>query len=388
MIERHLLGEVTLKIDGFDTSSMSEKLYKSCKVMSLYTKSDSVFIKTLGSHEARVRGLCEKHNCVCETVEKRGAIYAVKRYIKRYGVAIGIIAAAALIFFLSNTVMKVEVVGTDDPEVIAEVKGILREEGLKAGSYIPSLNFLELSNTLFTHLDSVAWASVRSMGSVVTVNINAPTLKSDTENMRIPCNIVASRDAVITRAEVKVGQLCVLLGDAVYKGEILVNGVIEHQSGITKYHHSYASIIGRYEENVVFTQNYTEETQLSGEITYRKSLKFFELELPLPSSVLKQGQQYSEQSYEVPVKLLGLTLPISVKTYEYAEQHTDIKTYSTAEALRSLYRRLENYEKNILSNVEIIERTVTELQTDEAVMLLVQYLLEGEVGEVSEIYIK
>lgn len=388
MIERHLLGEVTLKIDGFDTSSLSEKLYRVCKVVSLYTKSDSVFVTTIGTHEARVRELCEKHHCICETVEKRGAVYAVKRYIKRYGAAIGIIAAAALIFFLSNTVMKVEVVGTNDPEVIAEVKGVLREEGLKAGAYIPSLNFLELSNTLFTHLDSVAWASVRSMGSVVTVNISEPTHKTDAENTRIPCNIVASRDAVITRAEVKVGQLCVLLGDAVHKGEILVNGVIEHESGVTKYYHSYANIIGRYEENVVFTQKYTEETQLYGEKTYRKSLKFFELELPLPSSVLKQGQQYSEQSYEVPVKLLGLTLPISLKTYEYTEQRTDIKTYSTAEALQSLYRRLESYEQNILSDVEIIERTVTELQTDEAVMLLVQYLLEGEVGEVSEIYIK
>lgn len=388
MIERHILGEVTLKIDGFDTSSLSEKLYRTCKVISLYTKSDSVFFTTLGTHEQRVRELCEKHNCICETVDHKGYVYAVKKYIKRYGVAIGMIVAAALIFFLSNTVMKVEVVGTDDPQVISEVKDLLREEGLKAGAYIPSLNFLELSNKLFTNLDSVAWASVRSMGSVVTVNISAPTLKTDAENMRIPCNIVASRDAVITRAEVKVGQLCVLLGDAVYKGEILVNGVIEHESGVTKYLHSYANIIGRYEENIEFTQNYTEESLFTGKKTYRKSLKFFELELPLPSSVLKQGQQYSEQSCETPVKFLGFTLPISAKTYEYTEQYTDVKTYSTAEALRSLYRRLEYYEQNILSGVDIIDRTVTEIQTEEAVTLSVHYVLEGAVGEISEIYIK
>lgn len=388
MIERQLLGEVTLKIDGFDTYALSEKLYRACKVITLYTKSDSIFLTTLGTYEVRVRELCEKSNCVCETVEKRGAVYTVKKYIKRYGAAFGILAAAALIFLLSNIVMKIEVVGIDDPDVIAEVTGILREEGLRAGAYIPSLNFLELSNTLFSHSDNTAWASIGSSGSVIIVNISAPTLKTESEQTRIPCNIIASRDAVITRAEVKVGQLCVLLGDAVYKGQILVSGVLEHLSGVTKYVHSYADIIGQYEEDVKFTQNYIEEKMFSGEIVYRRSLKFFELEIPLPSEVLKQGQTYSERSVETPVKLFGLTLPLSVKTYEYTEQHIDVKTYSTAEALSELYRRLENYEKNILSDVEIIDRQVIEHQTDDGIMLSIHYVLEGAVGEVSEIYIK
>ena len=388
MIERHIIGEVTLKIDGFDTTAMSEKLYKSCKVISLYTKSDSIYLTTLGTHERKVKYLCEKNQCLCETVENRGAVYVVKKYIKRYGVALGIVAAAALVFFLSNIVMKIEVVGTTDPDVIAEVRGVLHEEGVKAGAYIPSLNFLELSNALFTHLDNVSWASIGNSGSVVIVNISTPTLKSDVESNRIPCNIIADRDAVITRAEVKVGQLCVLLGDAVYKGQILVSGVIEREGGIARYYHSYADITGRYEENIVFSQNYIEETTLSEEITYRKSLKFFELEIPLPSGVLKTDREYSERSYEAPVKLFGITLPISVKTYEYTEQRTDIKTYSTAEAFRAVYQRLENYEKNILQSVDIISREITELQTDEAVCLAVRYIIEGPIGEVSEVYIK
>lgn len=388
MIERHILGEVTLKIDGFDTTAMSEKLYKSCKVISLYTKSDSIYLTTIGTHENRVKDLCEKNQCVCEVVENRGAVYVAKKYIKRYGVALGIIAAAALVFFLSNVVMKIEVVGTTDQDIIAEVRGVLREEGVKAGAYIPSLNFLELSNTLFTHLDNVAWASIGNSGSVVIVNISTPTLKSDVESKRIPCNIIADRDAVVTRAEVKVGQLCVLLGDAVYKGQILVSGVIEREGGIARYYHSYADITGRYEENVVFSQNYIEETAISGEITYRKSIKFFELEIPLPSGILNNDIEYSERSYEVPVKLFGITLPMSVKTYEYTERRTDIKTYSTVEAFRTVYQHLENYEQNILSSVKIISREIAELQTDEGVSLSVSYIIEGPIGQASEVYIK
>lgn len=388
MIKKHLFGIVTFKIDGFDTVRLNEQFYRSCKVISLYTKSDTVWLTTYGIYEKRVRKICEQYHCICEVTEKKGAAYVIRRYIKRFGIVLGATAAAALIFFLSNIVMKIEIEGVSDEDVISEIRSILSDEGLSAGAYIPSLNYLDLSNKLFRTSDNVAWASIGNIGSVVYVNVSEPTKKIETENTHIPCNIVASQDAVIVNAEVLAGQLKVLIGDAVYKGQTLVSGVIEQEDHPTKYLHSTAKIIGRYEQEVVFKQSYIEESTFSGKVSYRRGLKLFEFEIPLPGDVLNGETVYSERTQTTPVKLFGLTLPISVVTHEYTEKYNDIKTYSTAEALSVLYNRLENYEKNFLSDVEVVERNVTEYNADDGVALSVKYTLEGEIGEVSEIYIQ
>ena len=389
MIDSLIFGEVSYKIDGFDVSLLTEKLYKSCKVISLYTKNDSLYLTTSGRFEKKVLRLCESSDCVCEITERRGAVFTLRKYFKRFGFAVGAIVAAALIFFLSNTVMKIEVTGVDDENVIREIRSILKDEGLYAGTYIPSLNYFSLANKLFASSDNVAWASIGNIGSVVYVNVSTPSLQPQTaENKRIPCDIVASRDAVIVNAEVLVGQLDVLIGDAVYKGQKLVSGRIERREGYPKFYHSYARITGRYGESVTIEQKYVEEALLPADVFYRKSLNIFELEIPLPGDVLKSSAEYSVKSSTTPIRLFGIELPLSVTVREYTELCEDVKSYSTAEAFRLLYERLENYEKEILDGVTVVDRKIEEISGDDGVALKIDYVLEGEIGVPSEIYIK
>lgn len=388
MLERAVFGEITVKIDGFNTSILCEKLHQECKVKSLYTKSDSIILTTLGTHEKRVTRLCEEQSCICEILEKKGAIYAIKKYFRRFGFYIGALVTAVFIFILSNTVMRFEIVGTDDEALKTELCALMREEGVKAGAYIPSINFLELSTKLHERCEGISWASVGSVGSVIYVNVYENTAKPKAENMRIPCNIVADKDAFIVKAEVRVGRLEVIIGDAVCKGKVLVSGILEHRSGVANYVHSYAKIIGRYEENIDFEQKYIENSRFSAEKIYRRSLSFFDFEIPFFGKSLKNGSEYTERRQSTHVKLCGFTLPISVNDYEYTEQKEDIKVFSDAEALSELYKKLENYEKNILSDVEIIEKEVSEDRGDEGVKLSVKYLIEGEIGRDSEIFVR
>ena len=166
------------------------------------------------------------------------------------------------------------------------------------------------------------------------------------------------------------------------------NGIIDHQGVSTKYYHSYARIIGRFEEKIDFIQNYTEEDLIPGEVLYRKALGFFDFEMPIGGDVLKNGANYSIKDQKTPVKLFGFTTPFSVITYEYTERKEDIKNFSTEEAYSEVYRRLENYEKNFLSDKTVVDRKITEYSDDVCVSLHVEYVLEGDIGKTSEIYIK
>lgn len=388
MIRQAVFGTVFMKIDGFDVSLLTERLYKSCKVISLYEKSGSVYFKTFGIYEKKAAEIADKNNCVYEILERKGIRYTLQKYVKRYGLYAGAALAAAAIFFLSNTVMKIEINGALSDETRAEVREILKEEGLKAGAYIPSLNYFNLANRLFSSSDKIAWASIGNVGSVVEVNITEATRPEEVGSSRIPCNIVSTRDAVITDAKVLAGQLEVLIGDAVYKGKLLVSGIVPLSNGSAQYCRSIAEITGRYEQSVDFRVNYIEEGNFEGEKIYRRALNFFELEIPLPGGIFKTGAKYSEAVSKTDLKLLGLKLPIAVTTYEYTELISDIKSYSTEEALAELYRRLENYEKNILRGVEIVDRRTQELRDGEGVTLRADYVLEGEIGKISDIYIK
>lgn len=387
MIDSVIFGSVTLKIDGFDVNLLSEELYKQCKVISLYESGDSLFATIPGSQLRKAESLCSQSNCVFEVIKTRGVIFRLKKYFRRFGFLAGALVACTLIFYLSNTVMKVVIVGPADDAQKAEIRQILSAEGVRAGTYIPSVNFLKLSAGLVAQSDSVAWASIGNVGSVVYVNVSMATNRLSAENTRIPSNIVSDRDAVIVKAEVMTGQLKVLVGDAVCKGQLLVSGLVEYETGPARYFHSRANIVGRYEQRAEFSQKYREITQIRGETVYRRSLKFFELEIPLPSGLLKDGANYEIVTENVPVKLFGITLPFSIETAAYTELIEDEKDYSDAEALKSLYRRLELYEKNLLSGQKIISREVSEVRDGDGITLSAYYVLEGQIGEVSEIYI-
>ena len=49
---------------------------------------------------------------------------------------------------------------------------------------------------------------------------------------------------------------------------------------------------------------------------------------------------------------------------------------------------LDNYERNILSNEEIVSRKVEEMMTEDGVALYVAYELIGEIGVQQEIFSK
>lgn len=381
-----LTGRISLKIEGFEAPLLAEKLREICKVKSLYAKDDALFATIPGNKINRVQTLCESQNCVYEILERRGTAFKIKKYLHRFGFAFGVILASALIFYLSNTVVKIEINGAYDDAQRVQIRELLATEGVKPGAYIPSLNFMKISTELFSKSDEVAWASLGSVGSVVYVNVSMSTNKPEAESTRIPTNIVAARDAVIVSAKVLTGQLSVLVGDAVHKGQMLVSGLVEYDGGAARYYHSRATIIGRYEDRAVFSQNYRETSTAYGEKIYRKSLGFFDLEIPLPSEMLKRGAEYSVKTQTVPVKLIGFTLPFSVKTYEYTEIVETERTYSKGEALSILYKRMDNYEKNLLAGSKIISRKVHEIDGGDGISLEVDYEIEGDIGSPSEIF--
>lgn len=382
-----LLGIFSGRISGFDSTKLADELCKTARITLINTEGEDIIFTAPFYTAKRIESFCKEKSCVLNIEEQNGLFFTVKKYLKRYGFAIGVIIFIAVSFILSNTVLKVRIIGDLDDESRNEILNILHEEGIYAGAYIPNINFRKTEVRLFEISPQVAWASIGHSGSVVSVNISVVSPKIDSKEGRIPCNIVASHDGQITRADVMVGELKVLIGSPVKKGEILVSGISENANGIAYYQHSIARITAEYQDTVRLEQRLFDYAQTDGETVYKKYFSFFEYDIPLLGSGVPGDYSVVDESY-VPIKFFGLTLPLGIKTLEYTERVTKGKIYSVQEAEEILKKKLTTYEDTILSDCEIIDREITTETNENSVVMTVKYTLSGEIGKESPLFAK
>ncbi len=382
-----LIGIITVRIDGFDIGIIINRLRKECKVLSLTTKNDTVYAILPFYCEKKLQDIASENNCVLEVTSRKGIYFHVAKYRKRFGIVAGIIFAIILSFWLSNIVFSIRIVGTDDESVIYEVKEILKEEGLKAGAFIPSLNYLKLQARLFEIDDDISWVSIGNSGSVVTVNLRLVTEKAETDEGRMPCNIVATEDAQIVDINVLVGHLEILIGDAVSKGDLLVSGYVERGNGKVYYYHSIANITAVFERTVTFEQSIYDRQIIDGESYYSRCLSIFDFNIPIPDFNFLEGS-YITDTYTSNCSIFGIELPIGITTTEYTEQISKLNIYSLDEAENIVSEKLSTYEEYLLGDYEVIDKDVTIERTDNSVLLTCVYTLKGDIGIESPIYAK
>ncbi len=382
-----ILGTTLIKATGFEEQKLVDDIKNACKVISLNKENDAIYIEVGFFDSKKAINLCEMHGFVVEILNEKGIAFTVTKYLKRYGLLLGVAISLALIIYFSNIVMRIDIVGTSDEAILHEITEILNSQGVSAGSYIPSINFSQANLNLTKLCDDIAWSSISHSGSVIKVEVALVTPKEGTTDRRIPSNIIAVRDGVIVKAEVLSGVLEVLVGDAVAKGDLLVSGIIERRNGVTYYYHSFGDILAEYEEEIVINQKYSVTNKSYGDTHYTKSLRIFDADFDLPSIKTKTGN-YDTSLDTVYLYFFGIKLPIGITTKTYTEVIYDNKLLSTEQAFYEAYRLLDNYEKNILKDEEIVSRNVEEIMTEQGVQLKVKYKLIGEIGAQQEIFAK
>lgn len=380
------IGAFDARIDGFDSAKVIGEISKMPAVISLTNEGETVFVSLPFMYRKRLESICDSCGSLVTIERERGIIYFISKYIRRFGIFAGILFCIAVSLFLSNIVLEIRVVGANSEAVESSIKEILAQEGIKAGGYIPSINFLDAQTRLFEMSPDVSWASIGHSGSVVTVNISMPSNKVKSEEGRIPCNIVASHDGRIVSADVLVGEFTSLIGNGVKKGDILVSGIVDNPNGSAYYRHSIAKVIAEYEETVTFDQKLYDRVETDGETVYKKRLFFFEYEIPLPG--FKHPSENSRISSDyTPIMFFGLKLPIGIRTDGYTEIITKNKIFSTESAQAELIRKLDIYEKNLIADKEIIQKDVSVDVIDDTVRLTAKYLLRGDIASESPIFV-
>jgi hypothetical protein len=145
------------------------------------------------------------------------------------------------------------------------------------------------------------------------------------------------------------------------------------------------------------TRIYTRETELTvyreqtethptGRTFTRKFLRIFGINLPLTAGNPNFGASRLHTT-ETPLSFLGLTLPCDILTETTEETETQTISYTEEEVQLLLNADIMRFEKNLLSDVEILSRDIRYTASETCVTAHITYRLEGEIGEQSEIFV-
>ncbi|WP_080676405.1 sporulation protein YqfD [Ruminococcus flavefaciens] len=388
---------MSLKIRGLvKINAQGKKLYKFINLMhenriecrEQYCRGEVFRGNVFRRDMKKVSELANECSIELKTAEYDSLSARLYRYRKRIGLFMGLILAAVTMLFFSQTIVTIEIEGNTSisDDIILSA---LAELDVKAGTPLYRLDLRECQNRLKTMVDGIAWAGIRHTGSRIVVQIREVEPKPDMSLERVPCNIVASRDAVISSVLVQSGELKHIVGDYVPKGTLLISGVSDGQNGKTFIYHAMGDVRGTYEENVSFSAPFdSQELIPTGKRKKLRRLRLFSLDIPL--SFGHNNYEHSNASTtQKRLEFFGKELPIGINKTDITELSFVGRTFTEEELSQQLMERVYLYENNFLDeDTRIISRTIDISKNEDTLTLNVTYTLESSIAEQKDIFIK
>lgn len=386
-MEQHLRGEYKAAAAGGKLYAFINAMQKAgvcCRKQ--HCQGNTYQFRFYAKHCKTVQELAQANGVQLELTPCRTLQSFLYRNRFRFGVPLGILLAAGLLFYGSNIVMQIEVIA-DDTISTSEVTAVLEECGVQRGSWIPSIDFGHCENRICTSVEEAAWVGMRHTGNRLVVEILERTPEPEMQMTRKPSNIIAAQDGHIVSVSIYRGQLMKLVGEPVRKGDLLVSGLYTDETGHVGIRHAMGSIIGQYEQTEQFSCPYTQELRRpTGAVTTRKYLDLFTWHLPLGSTDSPYADSIRTSGYHW-FSLFGRELPLGIYQESFHEYRTRLLTLTPAEAAQNVEEQIQRYEDNFLAQTEILEKKTTVLETEDGVTYTVTYTLQGEIGVQQELYL-
>lgn len=352
-----------------------------------YVKNGKLTAEVYRSDLSEVQEVAEENNITLTYFEYDTVSNEIIKRRGRFGVILGVILVLGASLYFSSVVVTIEIQGNETVSN-SVIMSALSEIGIEEGTQFGQINYIWSENQLRLMIDKIAWVGMHRTGHRLVVEVTEIVEKPDMLIERIPCNVVASHDAEIVNTTVLDGQLMHIVGDYVFAGDMLINGMTTDHNGHITLHHAMGEITGIYKETVDFKGNFTKKSLVTtGDKDKRRKLRLFSLEIPLYFG--KNRYDYSEmKTTEKSLCVFERKLPIGLKTTEYREKSLVEQTLDEETLRADLMEKVYLYEKNFLNDCEIVERKITDSITDVDMTLSVTYKLKGDICEQKEILVK
>lgn len=265
----YILGYLNIEIEGY----YIEKFINLCNnkkiaLWNLKREKTTILNANIGITDFKeIRKILKKTKCRVKIKNKKGLPFIFNKYKKRKKFLLLLAICIATIIALSNFIWNIEITGTNKINK-DEIMQILEETNFKVGTLKSKADTKEAINKIRLERDDVAWVGIDIKGTNAVVEIVEADEKPEIINEEEYCNLVASKDGIISKVNAANGTPLVKEGDVVKKGDILVAGWLEGKYTGTRYVHATGSVEARVwysqKEKVPLKQiekEYTGETE-------------------------------------------------------------------------------------------------------------------------------
>ena len=338
------IGYVNISVEGF----FIERFINICKsknilLQNIYLQNDT-YLKTkiLKSDYKEIVHIAKKVKCKIKIENKVGIPFLINKYKKRKIFAIAILVIAIFICICTRFIWNIDIIGNEEISN-EEIMELVQKYGIKIGSLKSNINIQKICNNIMVERNDIAWIGIRIKGTNATISIKESKKIPEIIDKNEICNIVANKSAIISKIIVRNGTARVNESDAVKKGDLLVEGIMEGEHTGKRFVHAEADIYGKNtlikEKKEQFVQY---ETINSGKEENKIELCINNFKINFNKGVSK-FENYDTIISNKKVRIFSnYYFPVEIKTIKNIELQMVQKEYSEIEQKKKIIRELEN----------------------------------------------
>lgn len=352
-------GYVIIKIEGLTLEKFINLAISKNIILWDITRIDyttlSAKISIAGFKE--LRDVVQKVGCRVNVIEKKGYPFFINKFKYRKMLALGSVLSIILVIFLTSFIWNIDIIGNEripDEEIINVLQSISIKEGIRKSSAKAE----DISNTLLLNIQELSFANVEIRGTKMIIEVRERSSAKVEVKEDVPCNIVASKRAVIEKIIVKNGKALVTEGEIVKEGQILITGAINnedfeppllvHSEGSVFARTKYTQII---EEPIIKTvDEETGEVFTTREIVIgEKRIQLMNGEIPFKSYI--ESKKVKEIGDLGIIKLPVVTIQHTYKEVERIKIKQDVDALKKITAVQGTQQLMDKIpdESNVIS---------------------------------------
>ena len=381
-ITQYMSGYVDIVVEGY----YIERFINICNSRQIFLwnirKDNSITL--YASIEAKrfkdLKDICKRTKCKVKIKNKKGFPFTVKKYKKRKVFLILLLIIILAIIALSRFIWNIDVEGNVDISK-EEIMQLAEDHGLAIGASKGKIDTKEIINNIRLERDDIAWVGIDIKGTNAIIKIVEADEKPEIVNEDEYCNIVADKDAIITKVSAQNGTPLVKEGDVVTKGDIIIAGWLEGKYTGRQYVHSQGEVQARVwyttTEKIALKETKKIET---GNIENKYSVKINNFQINLHKS-LPNFQKYDTIEENKKLRLFSnFYLPLELVKYTYKEYEEVVVVHSFEEAKQmGIDRAAETLKENI-EGKKVLDKQVQVKAEAEYIEVQVTYEVEENIG--------
>lgn len=240
-----------------------------------------------------------------------GVLPFIKKHSDRIFLALGILLSILFLSLMSLRVWTISVSG-NNKVFASEILSVCEDMGLKAGAKKSSIDVQTFQNELLERMgDRLIWVSLNIEGMSAEIEVRE-IKKHEYDVIEKPCNIIADFDGVIKIMRVYSGTPEISRGSGVHKGDLLISGVIDYETGESSFTEARGKITALHTKTIKTKKKEKISVRNYGETKIYYSLSLFGLEI---NPFVREKENYEITKEEKKLVINNVTLPFYIGVY-------------------------------------------------------------------------